>query len=63
MFDTTLPVDAARAWLTELMPSQAKRIEEATDVMVKASMDSAYAGGWAAFLRQHEDQMQQVASL
>lgn len=53
MTNKAYPVDAARAWLTELMPSQSKRIEEATDVMVKASMDSAYAGGWIAFLSGH----------
>ena len=53
MYDTTYALDHARQYLTSLLPTQAKRIEQASDRSVKASMDSAYAGGWSAFLTAH----------
>jgi hypothetical protein len=55
MFDATYPVDAARAWLSALLPSEIDRIEQASDEAIKASMDSAYAGGWKAWLRHYDD--------
>ena len=49
MNDTIYPLDAARVWLTALLPVMACVIEEASDASVKASMDSAYPGGWTEF--------------
>ena len=48
-FDVSQPMDAARAWLTMLMPHLAQAIEEASDRSIKGSMDSAYVGGWTEF--------------
>lgn len=53
MCDTTHPIDHARQYLTSLLPTQAERIEKASDRSIKASVDSAYAGGWNAFLTAH----------
>lgn len=53
MTNQAYPIDAARAWLTALLPGQAQRIEESSDGSIKASIDSAYAGGWVAFLDAH----------
>lgn len=55
MTDLTCPMDAARAFLTALLPDQASRIEEASDAEVKASMDSAYDGGWTRWLTTYDD--------
>lgn len=53
MTNRAYPIDSAREWLTDLLPDQAQRIEEASDAGIKASIDSAYAGGWIAFLSGH----------
>jgi hypothetical protein len=53
MYDTTYALDHARQYLTSLLPAQAERIEQASDRSIKASVDSAYDGGWDAFLAHH----------
>lgn len=53
MYDTTYPIDHARQYLTRLIPHHSQWCEEASDAQIKDCVNGCYAGGWDAFLADH----------